>query len=98
MLFHLLKRHKPLLVFSVEPMMSYIDALHVLFKFVNLHLVATSLIVNKATKLWFLLVPNLVQNFLVNDQFIFVNCLLYDKCFSFAGVYGANTYSVRRLL
>ena len=59
---------------------------------------ATSPIVNKACKLWCLSVPNLVQNFLVNYQFIFVNCLLHDKCFSFAGVYGANTYLARRFL
>ena len=56
------------------------------------------LIVNKVVKLWCLLIPNLVQNFLVNDQFIFVTCLLHDKCFSFASVYGANTYLVRRFL
>jgi len=53
-------------------------------------------IVNEAAKLWCLSVPNLVQNFLVNDQFIFVTYLLHDKCFSFAGVYGANTYLARR--
>jgi len=76
-------------------MMSYIDALDVLFKSVNMHLVATFPIVDKAAKPWCLSVPNLVQNFLVNAQFIFVTCLLHDKCFSFAGVYGANTYLVR---
>ena len=42
--------------------------------------------------------PNLAQNSLVNSQFIPVNYLLLNKCFSFAMVYGANTYSVRRLL
>jgi len=63
-----------------------------------MHLVVTSPIVNKAAKLWCLSVLNLVQNFLVNDQFISVTCLLYDKWFSFAGVYGANTYLVRRIL
>ena len=46
----------------------------------------------------FVSVPNLVQNFLVNDQFICITCLLHDKCFSFAGVYGANTYLARRFL
>ena len=73
-------------------MMSYIDAFNVLFKSVNMHLVATFPIVNKVAKLWCLSVPNLVQNFLVNNQFIFVTCLSHDKCFSFACVYGANTY------
>ena len=43
-------------------------------------------------------VPNLVQNFLVHDQLIFVNFILHDKCFSFAGVYCANTYLARRFL
>jgi len=79
-------------------MISYINAFDVLFKFVNMHLVATSPIVNKATKLWCLSVPNLIQNFLVNDQFISITCLLHDKFFSFAGVYGVNTYLVRRFL
>ena len=79
--------------------MSYTDVLDVSFlKSVNRHLVATSPIINKVAKLWCLSVPNLVQNFLVNDQFIFVICLLHDKCFSFRGVYGANTYLVIRLL
>jgi len=63
-----------------------------------MHLVDTSPIINKATKLWCLSIPNLVQNFLVNDQLIFVIFLLHDKCFSFAGVYGANTYLARRFL
>jgi len=84
MLISLLKLHKPLLVFLVEPMMSYTNVFDVLFKSVNMHLVDTSLIVNKGVKLWCLSVSNLVQDFLVNDQFIFVTCLLYDKCFSFA--------------
>jgi len=77
-------------------MMSYIDALDVFFQIFNMHLVAMSPIVNKAPKLWYF--PNLVQSFLVNDQFISVNCLLHDKCFRFAGVYGVNTYLVRQLL
>jgi len=98
MLISLLKLHKPLLVFLVEPMMSYTNAFNVIFKFVNMHLVATSPIVNKVVKLWCLSVPNIVQNFLINDQFIFVTCLLHDKCFSFVGVYGANTYLVRQFL
>jgi len=98
MFISLLKLHKPLLVFLAEPMISYTDAFNVLFKYVNMHLVATSLIVNKVAKLWCLSVPNLVQNFLVNDQFIFVTCPLHDKCFSFAGVYGANTYMARQFL
>jgi len=51
MLISLLKLHKPLLVFLVEPMMSNIDAFDVLLKSVNMHLVATSPIVNKAAKL-----------------------------------------------
>ena len=80
MLISLLKLHKPLLVFLVEPMMLYTDSFGVLFKSVNMHLVATSPLVNKVSKPWCLLVPNLVQNFLVNDQFIFVTCLLHDKC------------------
>jgi len=63
-----------------------------------MHLVATSLIVNKVAKLWCLSVPNPVQNFLVNDQFISVTCRLQEKSFSFAGVYGANTYLSRRFL
>jgi len=63
-----------------------------------MHLVATSPIVNKAAKLWCLLVPSIVHNFLVNDQFISVTYLLHDKCFSFAGVYGANTYLARQFL
>jgi len=98
MLFNLLKLHKFVLVFLVEPMMSYTNSLDVLFKSINLYLVATSPIVNKASKLWCLPVPNLVQKILVNDQLFFVTCLLHDKCFSFAGVYGANTYLVRRIL
>jgi len=77
--------------------MSYTNVLDVLFKSVNMHLVATSPIVNKTVRLWCLSVPNLVQTFLVNDQFIYVNCLLHDKGFSFVGVYGANTYFVRRI-
>jgi len=77
-------------------MMPYIDALDVFFfKSVNQHLVATSPIVNKAAKLWCFSVPNLVQNLLVNDHFISVTFLLHDKCFCFAGVYGANTYLAR---
>jgi len=95
MLISLLKLHKLILVFLVEPMMLYSDAFNVLFKYVNMHLVATSPIVNKIDKLWCLSVPNIVTNFLVNDQFNFVTCLLHIKCFSFAGVYGANTYLVR---
>ena len=91
MLFILLKLHKPLLIFLAKPLMSYTDALDVIFKSINMHLVATSPIINKATKLWCLSVSNLVQNFLVNDQFIFVTCLLHDKCFSFAA------YLVKRL-
>jgi len=91
MLISLLKLHKPLLVFLVEPMIPYINAFDVLFKYVNMHLVATSPIINKVAKIWCLSVPNLVQNFLVNDQFISVTCLLHDKIFSFAGVYGAIT-------
>ncbi|XP_068498573.1 uncharacterized protein [Phaseolus vulgaris] len=78
--------------------MSYTNAFDVLFKSVNMHLVATSPIVNKVAKLWCLSVPNLVQNFLVNDQFISVTCRLEDKSFSFAGVYGATTYLSRRFL
>ena len=95
MLISLLKIHKPLLVFLVEPMMPYINAFDVFFKYVNMNLVSTSPIFNKAAKLWCLSVSNLVQNFLVNDQFIYVTCLLHDKCFSFAGLYSANTYLVR---
>ena len=82
MLISLLKLHNLLLVFLVEPMMLYINAFDVIFKFINMHLVGMSSIVNKAAKLWCLSVHNLVQNFLVNDQFIFVTCLLHDKCFS----------------
>jgi len=67
-------------------MVSYTDAFEVLFKYVDMHLVATFSIVNKSAKLWCLSIPNLVQNFSVNDQFIFVSCHLHDKCFSFAGV------------
>ena len=67
MLISLLKLRKPLLIFLVEPMMLYTDVFDVLFKYVNMHLVAMSLIVNKTAKLWCLSVPNLVQNFLVND-------------------------------
>ena len=98
MLICLLKLHKSHLVFLAKPMMLYADAFDVLFKSVNMHLVATSPIVNKASKLWCLSISNLVQNFLVNQQFISVTCLLHDKCFSFADVYGANTYLVRRFL
>ncbi|XP_068483388.1 uncharacterized protein [Phaseolus vulgaris] len=98
MLLSLLNLHKPLLVFLAEPMMSYTNAFDILFKSVNMHLVATSPIVNKVAKLWCLSVPNLVQNFLVNDQFISVTCRLQDKSFSFAGVYGVNTYLSRRFL
>jgi len=47
MLISVLLLHKPLLVFLVEPMMSYIDAFDVLFKPVDVHLVTTSPIVNK---------------------------------------------------
>jgi len=79
-------------------MMSYNDAFNVFFKFVNMHLVATSPIVNKDAKLWCFSVPNLVQNFLANDQFISITCLLHDKFFSFACVYSGNTYLVRRFL
>jgi len=86
------------MVFLAELMMSYNDAFDVLFKYVNMHLMATSPIVNKAAQLWCLSVPNLVQNLLVNDQFISVTCLLHDKCLRFVGVYGANTYLVRRFL
>ena len=67
MLLSLLNLHKPLLVFLAEPMMSYTNAFDVLFKSVNMNLVATSPIVNKVAKLWCLSVPNLVQNFLFND-------------------------------
>jgi len=98
MLISLLKLHKPLLVFLVEPMVSYIDVFEVLFKSVNMHLVATSPIVNKVAKLWCLSVPNLVRNFFVNEKFISVTCHLHDKCFSFAGVYGANIYVARQFL
>jgi len=98
MLLSLLKLHKPLLVFLAGQMVSYIDAFKVLFKFVDMHLVAMSPIVNKFPKLWCLSVPNLVQNFLVNDQFISVSCYLLDKCFSFVGVYGVNTYLARLFL
>jgi len=95
MLFNLLKLHKLLLVFLVEPMTLYTDALDVLFKSINMSLVDTSRFVNKAAKLLCLSVPNIVQNFLVNDQFISIIFLLHDKCLNFAGVYGANTYLVR---
>ena len=67
MLLSLLKLHKPLLVFLAESMVPYTDVFEVLFKSVNMHLVDTSPIVNKSTKLWCLSVPNLVQNFSVND-------------------------------
>jgi len=67
MLISLLKLHKPFMVFLVEPMVSYTDAFEILFKYVNMHLVATSPIVNKVAKLWCLSVPNLVRNFLVNE-------------------------------
>ena len=86
MLLSLLKLHKHLLVFLAELMVSYTDAFEVLFKYDDMHLVATFSIVNKSAKLWCLSIPNLVQNFSVNDQFIFVSCHLHDKCFSFAGV------------
>ena len=98
MLISLLKLHKPLLVFLAEPMVPYTDSVEVIFKSVNMHLVATSPIVNKVAKLWCLSVLNLVQNFFVNDQFISVTCLLHDKCFSFACVYAVNTYLVRQFL
>jgi len=98
MLFNFFKLHTLIFVFIVEPMMSYTDALDVLFKYVNQHLVATSPIVSKAAKLCCLSVPNLVQYFLVNGHFISINCFFHDKCFSFAGVYDTNTYLVRRLL
>ena len=94
MLISLLKLHKSLLVFLVEPMMLYTDAFDVLFKYVNMHLMVMSNIANKVAKLWCLSVPNLVQNFLVNYQFIYVTFLLHDKFFSFASVYGTNTYLV----
>ena len=42
--------------------------------------------------------PNLVQNSFVKSHFISVNCLLHDKGFSFARIYRANAYSVRRHL
>jgi len=58
MLFNLLKQHNPLLVFIVEPMMPYTNALEVLFKNFNLHLVANSPIINKVVKLWCLTVQN----------------------------------------
>ena len=48
-------------------MMPYNDALDILFKIVNLHLVANSPIINKATKLWCLAFLNLAQNSLVNS-------------------------------
>jgi len=41
MLISLLKLQKPLLIFLVEPMMSYTDAFDILFEYVNMHLVAT---------------------------------------------------------
>jgi len=63
MLFNLLKLHKSFLVFLGEPMMLYTDALNVLFKYVNLHLVAMYPIINKAIKLCWLLVLNLDQFF-----------------------------------
>jgi len=86
------------MVFLVEPMVSYTDAFEVLFKSFNMHLVATSPIVNKVAKLWCFSVPNLVRNFLVNEQFISVTCHLHDKCFSFTGIYDANTYVAKRFL
>jgi len=98
MLISLLKLHKLLLVFLIEPMMLYTDSFDILFKSVNMHWVATSSIVNKVSKLWCLSGPNLVQNFLVSDQFIFVTCLLHDKCFSFAGIYAATSYLARWFL
>ena len=61
MSFNLLKMHKPHLVFLVEPMMSYTDALNVLFKYVNMHLVVTSPIVNKTAKLWCLSVSQILS-------------------------------------
>jgi len=65
------------------------------FKYVNLHLVATSPIINKVVKLWCLSVPKISCSMISLFQVIF---LLHDKCFSFACVYGANTYLVRRIL
>jgi len=67
MLISLLKLHKTLLVFLAKHMVSYTNAFEVLFKSVNMHLVATCPIVNKVAKLWCLSVPNLVRNFLVNE-------------------------------
>jgi len=93
MLISLLKLHKSLFVFLVKPMISYNDAFDVLFKSVNMHLMTTSLVVNKAAKLWCFSVPNLVQFF-----FISVTCLLHDNFFSFVGVYGVNTYLARWFL
>ena len=46
MLISLLKLHKTLLIFLAELMMLYTDASDVLFKSINMHLVATSPIVN----------------------------------------------------
>jgi len=86
------KLHKSLLIFLAEPMRSYTDAFDVLFKSVNMYLVTTSPIVNKSTKLCCFSVLNLVQNFLVNGQFIFVTFYMHDKCFSFAGVYCVNIW------
>jgi len=98
MLFNLLKQHKLILVFITEPIVLYTNALDALFQTDDLHFVANSHIINKVAKLLYFAVPHLVQNFLVNSQFIFVNCLFHDKCFCFSMVYGANTYSVRRHL
>jgi len=75
--------------------MLYTDSFEILLKSVNMHFVATSPIVNKVAKLWYLSVPNLVRNFLVNEQFIFITCHLDDKHFIFAGVYGTNTFMAR---
>jgi len=67
MLFTLLKQHIPFLIFIVEPMMPYTDALDALFKTAYMHLIANSPIISKAAKFWCLVVPNLVQYSLVNS-------------------------------
>ena len=46
MLISLLKLRKPLLVFLAEPVTPYTDAFDVLFKSLNMHLVATCPIIN----------------------------------------------------
>ena len=51
MLISLLKLDKPFMFFLVKPMVSCSDAFNVLFKSVNMYLVATSPIVNKVAKL-----------------------------------------------